>query len=263
MVDTLAARLADDDFWDPDVDSGTWWLRLHAVMILGLIPGERAGLVLVAIMRRMALAGDVDLQDWCAGLWPAFFRNKPDSVLPALRAVCTDQELDCYIRVNALEPVLAAAQREGPAALEDALVWIAGLIRNEDDAGEFRFGAATTLLSFPRGNFRPLLAELAGHVEPDAFAAYFDHRDIEEAYRRGTDQATWAEGHFADPWRFYTPEQIAARQQRWAEEEMREAELLLAEFPETYVRSAPKVGRNDPCPCGSGKKYKKCCLYRK
>jgi uncharacterized protein len=23
-------------------------------------------------------------------------------------------------------------------------------------------------------------------------------------------------------------------------------------------RSAPKVGRNDPCPCGSGKKYKKC-----
>ncbi len=25
------------------------------------------------------------------------------------------------------------------------------------------------------------------------------------------------------------------------------------------VRNVPKVGRNDPCPCGSGKKYKKCC----
>jgi preprotein translocase subunit SecA len=25
------------------------------------------------------------------------------------------------------------------------------------------------------------------------------------------------------------------------------------------VNEAPKVGRNDPCPCGSGKKYKKCC----
>jgi SEC-C motif-containing protein len=24
-------------------------------------------------------------------------------------------------------------------------------------------------------------------------------------------------------------------------------------------RQSPKVGRNDPCPCGSGKKYKKCC----
>jgi preprotein translocase subunit SecA len=28
---------------------------------------------------------------------------------------------------------------------------------------------------------------------------------------------------------------------------------------ETIVRDSPKVGRNDPCPCGSGKKYKKCC----
>ena len=27
----------------------------------------------------------------------------------------------------------------------------------------------------------------------------------------------------------------------------------------TYKRNAPKVGRNDPCPCGSGLKYKKCC----
>jgi preprotein translocase subunit SecA len=27
---------------------------------------------------------------------------------------------------------------------------------------------------------------------------------------------------------------------------------------ETFQRNAPKVGRNDPCPCGSGKKYKKC-----
>ncbi len=28
---------------------------------------------------------------------------------------------------------------------------------------------------------------------------------------------------------------------------------------EPIRREAPKVGRNDPCPCGSGKKYKKCC----
>ena len=30
----------------------------------------------------------------------------------------------------------------------------------------------------------------------------------------------------------------------------------------TVVRNRPKIGRNDPCPCGSGKKYKKCCLDR-
>jgi uncharacterized protein YecA (UPF0149 family) len=29
--------------------------------------------------------------------------------------------------------------------------------------------------------------------------------------------------------------------------------------PKTIRLEKPKVGRNDPCPCGSGKKYKKCC----
>ncbi len=29
--------------------------------------------------------------------------------------------------------------------------------------------------------------------------------------------------------------------------------------PPKVERRQPKVGRNDPCPCGSGKKFKKCC----
>jgi uncharacterized protein YecA (UPF0149 family) len=32
--------------------------------------------------------------------------------------------------------------------------------------------------------------------------------------------------------------------------------------PPPVVRFAPKLGRNDPCPCGSGKKHKKCCGAR-
>jgi preprotein translocase subunit SecA len=31
-----------------------------------------------------------------------------------------------------------------------------------------------------------------------------------------------------------------------------------AASPETYIRENPKIGRNEPCPCGSGKKYKQC-----
>jgi len=32
--------------------------------------------------------------------------------------------------------------------------------------------------------------------------------------------------------------------------------------PQTYV-AVKEPGRNDPCPCGSGKKYKKCCMGKK
>ncbi|MEQ9587356.1 MAG: UPF0149 family protein [Parvibaculaceae bacterium] len=37
-------------------------------------------------------------------------------------------------------------------------------------------------------------------------------------------------------------------------------DLHHARLGREQINRAPKVGRNDPCPCGSGKKYKKCCL---
>jgi len=37
---------------------------------------------------------------------------------------------------------------------------------------------------------------------------------------------------------------------------------VAARAPQPAMRSAPKVGRNDPCPCGSGKKFKLCCGLR-
>jgi preprotein translocase subunit SecA len=41
--------------------------------------------------------------------------------------------------------------------------------------------------------------------------------------------------------------------------EMLDGGRLLPRKVETFRREGPKIGRNDPCPCGSGKKYKKCC----
>lgn len=37
-----------------------------------------------------------------------------------------------------------------------------------------------------------------------------------------------------------------------------EEKLVDADY-RTFRRDEPKIGRNDPCPCGSGKKHKKCC----
>lgn len=48
---------------------------------------------------------------------------------------------------------------------------------------------------------------------------------------------------------------VAERKEFLAERER------LAKMPKKpFVREEPRVGRNDPCPCGSGKKYKKCCM---
>jgi len=44
------------------------------------------------------------------------------------------------------------------------------------------------------------------------------------------------------------------------ERNRRREELLVCGEP--YVKTEPDIGRNDPCPCGSGKKYKKCCMNK-
>ncbi|MBP8645692.1 MAG: SEC-C domain-containing protein [Syntrophobacteraceae bacterium] len=41
-------------------------------------------------------------------------------------------------------------------------------------------------------------------------------------------------------------------------EDISDMERLLS-APRPIIRADNKAGRNDPCPCGSGKKYKKCC----
>lgn len=44
------------------------------------------------------------------------------------------------------------------------------------------------------------------------------------------------------------------------EDDLSQVELAeSAMHPDTFVRETTRVGRNDPCPCGSGRKYKKCC----
>ena len=50
-----------------------------------------------------------------------------------------------------------------------------------------------------------------------------------------------------------------ADRERSAQEKIASQPVGGSDRPTTVRRSQPKVGRNDPCPCGSGKKYKKCC----
>ena len=51
--------------------------------------------------------------------------------------------------------------------------------------------------------------------------------------------------------------ELPAWKEIFSEEKLHE--LYLEQKKSGTIVKGPKVGRNDPCPCGSGKKYKKCC----
>ena len=49
---------------------------------------------------------------------------------------------------------------------------------------------------------------------------------------------------------------------KWRFFRRQEAADVLHELYAPFLRTEKQVGRNDPCPCGSGKKFKKCCMNR-
>ena len=139
------------------------------------------------------------------------------------------------------------------------------------------------LLDFLRPADRETLRTLGKEIEDDpSRLRMFVVSDVDKAYRDGT---TSHEAYTHDWLTFYDPHEIADRQARWrkaeaaraAAERQRRAEdhsgLLLKAPPAAgafqrggvgqgrasfSAPAVPRIGRNDPCPCGSGRKYKKC-----
>lgn len=264
MVQALATGIDDDTTWNAE-STNAWWLPFHAALILGRMESESSGLLLVHLMRKLDESGESDLQDWLAGDWPALFRNKPSSVINAIRALTMDTSRNWYTRCQGVEVILDNGMRHGPEALETEIDWAAGLADNTADEWQFRIVAACDLLDFPRPRHRPMLESMAMEEtrrakQAGSFAGMFALADVDSAFSKAGDRPGWERRK--DPWSFYNPEAIAARQKRWQEEDEEsdpsDEEAWPVSLP--HVRSTPKIGRNDPCPCGSGKKYKKCCL---
>ena len=134
----------------------------------------------------------------------------------------------------------AADGAETESAADDTAVALEGL---ELPPGIDR-AQVEELLSSPRG---ALLADFGVYCEERGFSQ-------ENARTLGTGEVDDSLRELHDEW-MVTPRQSL--------EGKRPQDLLAGGlFPEkvkTFRREAPKVGRNDPCPCGSGKKYKKCC----
>ena len=254
MLDAIQALLDKDYYWGEDQSDGEWWRLLHAVMILGLMESQRAGELLVAYMRRIDDVGDEALQEWLSGEWPALFRNKPREVLDALHALADDPTYEWHVRADAAVSAVAWTARHAPAELEQALDRIARTAFSKNEHFDLRVMLGSTLLAFARAKDRRALEQLSDAQRDDL--RWFGREDIVRAYALGGEAPDWT--NFENPWEFYEPSEIEAR--RKAREEAPPAGEVDDDYvDEPYVRESPKVGRNDPCSCGSGKKYKKCC----
>ena len=272
MASRLHGHLKTSHHWTNEAEGTDWWGLLHAIFILGYVSGEDATQGLAHAINRMDSEPDNDLWDWIAGYWPVLFRNKRAQAAQPLAAIATDRTLDWYPRCTAWECRLEAAQAAGPERLAEMLQQIAQSVADATEDWEYRLSLSQILLAFPRPDHRNLLETLAVEQQQKGLFPHYSLDEVDEAYREGKDSPEWEQ--FYDPLEFYEPNNILSRQLRWAQEDQQQwdddeglfedsFEPLYDYEPTTpYFRETPKIGRNDPCPCGSGKKYKKCCLKK-
>jgi hypothetical protein len=249
--------------YSEDQSLGDWWYPIHCGNILGCMSSELAGKGLFELARvtagQDAAAKQLSLT---AALFPLLI-NKPFSLTDDIKTVAKDQHTSYEMRKSAISAVVARCEAHSEVELNHTLNWLLDIAQTEGDDLDVRFHAANLLLHFHRPEFRQALEDLVDTV--------IGWEDIEHGYDELCSERPWLDDEI-DPWQFYDPIEIELRQKRWAQKdarsawrdrsELRNASLFDVPYEpvETYVRETPKLGRNDPCHCGSGKKYKKCCL---
>jgi preprotein translocase subunit SecA len=112
-----------------------------------------------------------------------------------------------------------------------------------------------------------LFSEMMGRIQANTVTKIFRvqiQREEEQVPQLAEKERQLAERGAANKSEEENAEQEAAertaqrRGQRGGRQAARGGDGAAAEKAEPVRRDRPKVGRNDPCPCGSGKKYKKC-----
>jgi len=251
-----------------DDESEELWPLLHHIFILGKMRSQEAARQLLVYLTNQNKDIFDSRWDWVSAYWPALFDSKTEFVKQELMALITDSDSEddsIYEYVNILLRYTETSNPEEFESIIDLLAQRLSLIKNKF----LTYHLANILLDSPRDRHRNLLEQLAKEQDKmDAVERCFSLDEVESSYSKG-DQPEYK--RFFNPWEFYERKEILLRQLRWQSEEGSELDtppeleydnwMKNYEPVETFIRETEKVGRNDPCPCGSGKKYKKCCLH--
>ena len=116
------------------------------------------------------------------------------------------------------------------------------------------------------GSLEDYLAEFEPDASPSRMASHeYDILEIYEwLHRQAAQEAEWQARAAEDAERrARAAERVRASQPVPTPSEPQSTPYTQPATIEPFVRTQPKVGRNDPCPCGSGRKYKHCCGKRR
>lgn len=242
MVPHLGPMLADPGVWEDE------WTGLHVLMLLRAVASPDAASFAATFLRE-GLGFE-----WLTEEGHNLVRALGPQGAPAIWEVVEDDEADPWGRAEGVLGLTLLALEHEPLRKPTAerLRALAGRLEDLKDPDEDE-AALFNQVCYS-------LADLHDGPSRDAIA---------QAIRKGRCQweedglASAYETPFAETLEHWEPgdptEHFTSRNLHELEESSKEAESGDEEPGPEPFRAGARPGRNDPCPCGSGKKYKKCC----
>lgn len=240
-VPYLRDILKNDKYWIQG-GPGDAWAPYHVIHILPLIKTKDALELLLDTVRNERDA----LGDWITESTPTLLAAFGESAIERLEEFVLDDTLDRYVR-GSVATALNVIAHQYPDKKEDVKAFLSKLLDDVDDPALAAF-LVDELLSFKDQNFLPQVYDAfdKGRIDTDVIR----RDDVDWVFNRPEEEQNYY-NFMRSPLDHFSKENIGY--------------LKSFSYPETKTpkgKKEKKIGRNEPCPCGSGKKYKKCCLRK-
>ena len=244
IVPFLCEVLQKEENYHDETERG--WGVIHAVYLLGILADERA---LDALLTASRHTDTYDI-DWLYEAFGECYARIGPAAIPALKArILEDRDEDDKAPLFEMDGLWNIWEAY-PETRQDIEDFYLALLQKQGGHYEIKSHLMADFAGLKRHDLRPLFEKLMEEGQYDPFT--FSQQDLDSFYNDLVDHKP---GFRKDLEAFYREEEIAARQERWEKEDADYEEKMLKE---DIIKNIAHIGRNDPCPCGSGKKYKKC-----
>ncbi|HWQ96029.1 MAG TPA: DUF1186 domain-containing protein [Candidatus Methylomirabilis sp.] len=250
----LRKLIQDSAYWE-GYYTEDHWAHIHILHLLALIKTREAFNLFLDLLRYRSN----DLSDWLTEdvpyLLAAFGEDFKDSIMEFTE----DETLDSLVRGMAVIGIALLA-RKYSACENQVKEHIIKLLNNSDDS-EFTTHIAKPLTMFHDISVMPVISKAYDENKIDGF--FGEKKDFEDIIMGKLEDDF--EIYNRDPLEYFSRKSIGHLHKIHYGKSDDDENKLIKEYQERFQAkkeepAEKKVGRNAPCPCGSGKKYKKCCM---
>lgn len=271
LIATLERLAADPE----PARHGDYMLHFYALCLLAEFREKRAYRPMLALASQPEDVAEDLFGDFIGDSLGRAIASVCDGDIALLEALAEDKSCDVWVRGAALD-ALSVLALEGDQPLDDTIARLTRIGEREasrqlasPESGQddiFLSIVVNSLCDLGVGAAMPTVREWFNEKLIDelfvdlAWVKVEAARDIEALRTRAHERRR---GYVRDAvkemdWWASFKEDDESEKEKSEDGEFEDDELDF-ESPLPYVRETPKIGRNAPCPCGSGKKFKKCC----